>query len=482
LSTASYTQTTIRVRRRALPTGWPTIGLLVSCDVLSLAAASVLASALWGLVNPAVPSLHLAYWPALTVFITVYALEGVYPGVGMNPVEELKRLVSGTSMVYLVLTAGIFLAKDVGLHSRGVFACSWLLAIVLVPATRTAVRRTFGDRSWWGVPAVILGAGTTGQSVVRQLQTEPSLCLKPVAFLDDSPDQEGRIAGVPLVGPLALAGQIARQERVRYAIIAMPELDRERMLGVLEQCSRAYSHVILVPNLFGVATLWVTARDLGGVLGLELRYNLLIPLNRWIKRGLDIVLGSAALLVSGLAVGVAALLVKAISPGPAFYKQKRIGLGGRAIEIPKLRTMQPDADTMLARHLEENQEARREWAKYCKLRRDPRVIPWVGRILRRMSVDELPQLWSVLKGEMSLVGPRPFPEYHTERFDASFQKLRQQVVPGLTGLWQISARSDGDIAVQAALDTYYIRNWSFWLDIYILLRTIRVVLTGRGAY
>ena len=160
----------------------------------------------------------------------------------------------------------------------------------------------------------------------------------------------------------------------------------------------------------------------------------------------------------------------------------REGIDGQQIAVWKLRTMHVNGERLLESWFREHPEDRVEWARYFKLRHDPRVLPWIGKLLRRTSLDELPQLWSVLKGEMSLVGPRPFPDYHLEQFPAEFRALRTRVLPGLTGMWQVLARSDGDVEVQEALDTYYIRNWSPWLDLYILARTVSAVVMARGAY
>jgi lipopolysaccharide/colanic/teichoic acid biosynthesis glycosyltransferase len=144
--------------------------------------------------------------------------------------------------------------------------------------------------------------------------------------------------------------------------------------------------------------------------------------------------------------------------------------------------MYPDAEHLLERYLDENPDEREHWKHFFKLRHDPRILPGIGHLLRKTSLDELPQFWNIIRGEMSLVGPRPFPLYHMNSFGEEFRNLRQSVPPGLTGFWQISERSDADLEVQEHLDTYYIRNWSPWLDLYILANTVKVVAMPRGAY
>jgi lipopolysaccharide/colanic/teichoic acid biosynthesis glycosyltransferase len=240
--------------------------------------------------------------------------------------------------------------------------------------------------------------------------------------------------------------------------------------------------VIVIPQFTGVGSLWVTARDLGGYLGLEIKKNLLMPRNLALKRMMDRAIATPLFIASIPVMAAAALWIKLASRGPAFHCQMREGIDGQRIAVWKLRTMHVNGERLLEPWFEEHPEDRVEWARYFKLRRDPRVLPWIGKLLRRTSLDELPQLWSVLKGEMSLVGPRPFPDYHLEQFPAEFRELRTRVLPGLTGMWQVSARSEGDVEVQEALYTFYIRNWSPWLDLYILARTVAAVLLARGAY
>lgn len=416
---------------------------------------------------------------AFLFFPIGYALAGLYPGYGLPVVERIRRKVQVTFVLFLVLIAWEWLFLREG-WSRGVLVLAMGWALVLVPVGSAGVREVLVRLGLWGVPVLILGAGHTGALVARVLFRDRALGLRPVAFLDDDPDKHGiKVEGLPVLGPIHQVSHWARKG-LRVVILAMPGVGSRRLAELLE--GLPVPRILLVPDLLSTPSLWVSSRDLGGVLALEVHKNLLLRRNRLLKRALDYLIGVPLFLLSLPIIGIFALWVKAVSPGPAFYAQEREGYLGRTIRVWKLRTMYPDAEKRLAEYLQASSEAKNEWERYFKLKDDPRVLPVVGTFLRRTSLDELPQLWNVIRGEMSLVGPRPFPRYHMERFSPGFRSLRQSVWPGLTGLWQVSARSDGDLEVQEALDTYYIRNWSLWLDLYILARTLWVVLTRKGAY
>jgi len=469
----------------AAPLGRPraTACVLLAADLFAMLAARVLAMTLWHWFRPAVGfSNFLGFWESLGMFVFAYAALGLYAAGGLGAVEELRRSVLATGFVCLLLTASLFFLQQTRPYSRGLLILSGSLTAAAVPLIRSAVRALFAKRSWWGVPVIVLGAGPTATAVIERLHQHPEIGFKPLACFAEDHQGQNECEGVPVYGRLSLAGALAKTMKVRHALVAIPGMAREDLVWMLDDWGAVFTHVILIPNLFGLASLWASARDIGGMLGLEMRQNLLIPFNRWTKRALDI---TGALILGLLTLPVlaaAAIWIRFVSRGSVLYSQEREGEKGCGISVTKLRTMRPDAEAVLRNVLAESSEIRAEWASRFKLRKDPRILPGVGKFLRKTSLDELPQLWSVLKGEMSLVGPRPFPRYHLEGFGQRFRTLRGRVKPGLTGLWQVSDRADGDLEVQETLDTYYIRNWSLWLDLYILARTVRAVLCPKGAY
>ena len=403
---------------------------------------------------------------------------GLYPGYLLGPVERLRRRVLATLAVFGGLVAWDNIVAR-GVLSRGVLLATFVFALLLPPLVEAAVRALLIERQRWGMPVVMLGAGSTGRAVAKTLLDEPQLGLRPVAFLDNRPDAWNRtIEGIPVIGPLGLAPDFER--RAEAAIVCLPDIGKEDAPALLQELN--FSRVIVIPDLAGAASLWVTAHDLGGSLAFEIKKNLMIPRNHALKKVMDRAIALPLFLASLPVMAVAAVWIKLSSHGPAFYRQMREGFASERLAVWKLRTMSVDGDRLLDAWFDAHPEDREHWKLHFKLKHDPRVLPVIGRLLRRTSLDELPQLWSVLKGEMSLVGPRPLPDYHLEQFPRVFRALRTRVLPGLTGLWQVSARSDGDLKVQEALDTFYIRNWSPWLDLYIVARTVAAVVRARGAY
>ncbi|MEO6066044.1 MAG: sugar transferase [Lysobacterales bacterium] len=226
---------------------------------------------------------------------------------------------------------------------------------------------------------------------------------------------------------------------------------------------------------------WLSrARPLGAYLTIEIKHARFARHQRALKRALDIAIAFPALLVSTPIIILAGLVVYFSSPGPIFFGQMREGRQGKPIKIYKLRSMVQGAEAMLAKHLAGNPAARFEYERTMKLRNDPRIIP-AGKLIRKASIDELPQLWSILKGDMSLVGPRVMPTREIDLYSESGRDLRRDMLPGLTGFWQVQHRNDSDFRIREIADSFYVANWSVWLDIWIILRTVRVVLTGAGA-
>lgn len=453
-------------------------------DLLGLGAGAAVGSAAWIVLQPlADPLPFLALWP-LAIFVPfAFWFLGLYPAAGISPVDELRRITMSLSLLYVSTALAVIMLSRLESASRGILVSIGLATLLLVPLARALARQCFASRRWWGVPAVVFGAGKTTALLLERLQAHPGLAVKPVAILDDDPKKQmGSVCGVPVLGGLARAPQLQRDYGVQYAIIAMPGVSSARTAEIIDRFAHPFRYTVIVPNFFDTASIGTTTRDFAGVVGLHYQRNLLLPRNRVLKRILDLVLLVPASLIALPVLALAALSVVLVSPGNPFYGQTREGHRGKEIKVWKLRTMRTDADETLEEHLRTNPDAKREWETHFKLTHDPRILPVVGGLLRKASLDELPQLFNILKGEMSFVGPRPFPYYHVEQFDPRFRELRSSVLPGLTGYWQTTSRSTADLAAQERLDSYYIRNWSIWMDLYLLACTPRAVLVGKGAY
>ena len=405
---------------------------------------------------------------------------GLYSGIGISAPEELRRTTICSTLIFLFLAAGTVSLRGAHRYFTWTLFLALFVAVALVPLTRECVRQIFAKAGWWGVPAVVFGAGSAGQSVVRALLNEPGMGLKPVAVLDDAAEENSFVEGIPVLGDFALAPLLFQGNRSAYAVFAVPDVPSMQVMSMIERYGANFSHVLVIPELQGFSSLWVNSKSVGGMLGLELRQQVLLSDYDIVKRFLDLFI---TLVGGALALPLVLLIacwIKLSSPGPMFYGQTRIGQNGAPFKAWKFRSMMPHADDMLEAHLCQHPKLRAEWERDHKLKNDPRVTA-AGKLLRRTSLDELPQLWNVLRGEMSLVGPRPITQEEVEKYGTSFE-LYKRVKGGMTGLWQVSGRNDVSYSERVYWDKFYVRNWSLWLDLCILCRTIAVVLVSKGAY
>jgi Undecaprenyl-phosphate galactose phosphotransferase WbaP len=354
-----------------------------------------------------------------------------------------------------------------------------LLSVLLMPLSRGAVRLLLSHKEWWGYPTVIIGAGETGRMALRAIRQQPGLGLKPIAVVD--PNSFVReLYGVPVYRGMNTISALVSRESSAYAIVAMPEnLSGDFMRFIEQNVAPHFAHVLVIPSLFTWSHLWIRPKSLGNMLGLEMPQTSR-PGHEFFKRLLDVAVSGGLMLFLAPLFLTLVLAIKLDSRGPALFGHRRIGRRGKFFQAWKFRTMVVNGDEILKRHLSENEEARAEWERDHKLRNDPRVTR-VGKILRKTSLDELPQLWNVLKNEMSLVGPRPIVQAEVSRYGTAFSEYTR-VKGGLTGLWQVSGRNDTTYDERVRLDTMYVRNSSVWLDLFILYRTVGVVLFGSGAY
>lgn len=334
----------------------------------------------------------------------------------------------------------------------------------------------------WGEPVVVISFGPSGEQVVKYLLRNPTLGFHPVLFLsigETSYRRSGLVPTLHVCEPDLKASQWPFQ-RIHTAFLVtsdMPLNQEKRQLG---EMMFNFSRLIMVSNVSHGGSLWVQTCDIGGMLGLEVRQNLLSTIQQTEKRILDLLLVVCLLPLSIPLFGLIMLAIWLDSPGNIFYQQTRIGQYGKNIRVWKFRTMKANAEEELEKHLTKHPDLYSEWITTRKLKNDPRITR-IGSVLRRISLDELPQIWNVIKGEMSLVGPRPIVDSEIIYYGDCFP-LYLRVKPGMTGIWQVSGRNNVSYEERVRLDEYYVRNWSIWLDVYILFKTIPALITTSGAY
>jgi Undecaprenyl-phosphate galactose phosphotransferase WbaP len=466
--------------RRQASIPWLTSTCLVTADLFALSITYwISVFGRYSLGGQCQLSYYLHLFPAVTLFIAGFYMQDLYPGLLLHPAEEIRRVFRSVTTVFLLITSTTFLWHNADAYSRAVIVMMWTLGGVSVLVARHMTRTLLSSRSWWGVPAVVLGYGAAARRVTRFVNSNRT-GLRITGVLTDSEPFVWSDDHPPLLGTLQDAPAVVRKRLPRYVIVVMPHPAGYEVCHAIQKHCVGFRHVLLIPDLPGVSSLHISAREIGGELVLEVPQRLFHYTAAITKRLIDMLGSLSALLVLSPLLAAVALLVRLTSPGTVFYGHSRFGRNDSIFKAWKFRTMVSSSDEVLSRHLNLHPQARQEWDRDRKLKNDPRVTA-VGKWLRRYSLDELPQLWNVLIGDMSLVGPRPIVRSEIDKYGPAYD-LYKRVLPGITGLWQVSGRNNTTYDERIAFDQYYVRNWSVWLDAYILARTIRTVITGDGAF
>jgi exopolysaccharide biosynthesis polyprenyl glycosylphosphotransferase len=427
---------------------------------------------------------YSTYFPSsltlTAILLLVFWTEGLY---------SAKRKDSWLSDVYVIVRGAvtgvaalyvIALVYRAVLYSRLIFAYAGLAVVLLLSAARALEKLIQGHlrRRGYGVQRVlIVGAGETGRAVMRNAVAQPELGYMVVGFVDDKPERGNRDIGrLKGLGGTDRIVNLVRDHSVDEVIITLPWQYHRRIMSIMAQCERARVSVRIVPDLFQMSLSKVDIDDLNGIPLIGLKSVSIRGWNLAVKRAIDMTVAGLGLLVLSPLLLVISGLIKLESSGPAVFRQTRVGRGGRPFTVLKFRTMREGAE----QEVEALSALNEAGGPLFKIRNDPRLTK-VGQILRRTSLDELPQLYNVLRGEMSVIGPRPGLPCEVEQYQ-DWHRKRLETWPGITGLWQVSGRSDLSFDEMVLLDIYYIENWSLLLDLQIALRTVPAILFGTGAY
>ncbi len=435
-------------------------------------------------VDPANNVPYAVYLPLVGLLTIVLVLanrrEGAYDVRRGRPLfDDIYGVINATTLAIMLLVVLVFFYRRL-FYSRIIFIYAGLLIVVLLSLARV-IRSMALNRlrqAGKGVDRVlIIGAGEVGRTVMRNLIAQPDLGYRVIGFLDDNPAKSDTDIGpIKAFGPVEDLPQVIRENAIDQVIITLPWQYHRKIIRLVSEAEQTGVRARVVPDLFQLSLGGVDVEAINGIPLISIKQSALTGFNQTIKRTVD-------LLIAGLGIALltpvwltAAIAIKLDSRGPVFFRQERVGRGGKRFMVYKFRSMYVDAEAQLEKLRAQNEAA----GPLFKMRDDPRRTR-VGRFIRKTSIDELPQLINVMRGEMSIVGPRPGLQSEVDQYQ-DWHRKRLEVQPGITGLWQVSGRSDLTFDEMVMLDIYYAENWTLGLDLRIILRTVPQVIFAEGAY
>ena len=415
------------------------------------------------------------------VFLSILLLNNAYSVVSpyWDTMKNLFRSITIGVVVSIVLMYTGHVINDV---SRLFVIFAYLFMLLFIFSSRFIIGKILSKAGYLNIPVLLVGAGKTAELVKKSIDRMPIATYKIIGYVDDKPKSSAIAKEYPCLGVFSDVERVIKDTGVQTVLICAPGLESKKLVSLINRLQLLVKRVAFVPELFGLPASNITARGMMEEQAVVLRVqnNLARKSNRIMKRIFDIVATVCGGILILPILAIVAVLIYLDSPGPIVFGHKRVGQDGKEFPCYKFRSMVPNAQEALETYLKENPAAREEWERDFKLKDDPRVTR-IGKFLRKTSLDELPQLWNVLIGDMSLVGPRPIVRDEIVKYGDYINDF-YLVPPGITGVWQVSGRSDTTYEERVLMDSWYVHNWSVWIDIVYLLKTVLAVVKSKGAY
>lgn len=429
--------------------------------------------------------LHISWLNFWVVFPLLYLLflniEQLY-NPRMQFWQVIEKIFQASLYAVVAIVIVIYIGQIAASTSRMFIFLLWLFSFIYLTVFRYLTKNFLEKVQLLRIPVLIIGAGKTAELLVKGIINDAGMGYKIIGLLEDNCVRNGILKRFPVLGKFADVEAVILKTGVQHVFIAAPGLEQEKLTRLIYKVQPLVKNIGIIPNLVGIPMGGIEVESLFNekLMLLRLKNNLARSWNRYLKTIFDFALtlvGTVA--ISPILIFIAIWIYKD-SPGPVIFKHTRIGKNGKKFPCYKFRSMCIDAKEKLAELLENDPVAKAEWECDFKLKNDPRITK-SGAFLRRTSLDELPQIFNVLKGDMSLVGPRPVIEEELERY-GEYVNDYLMVKPGITGMWQINGRNDTSYAERVCMDSWYVRNWSIWIDNLILWRTLKSVIRCKGAY
>lgn len=395
--------------------------------------------------------------------------------------KTLENIIYASIYAVGTIIVLLYLEQNINEMSRLFILLFWLFSVFLLITIRYIEKFFFKNARLFQESVLIVGGGKTAVLYYNRIMSDAGMNIRVVGLLEDYEIISG-LENIPVLGGFADAAKVITKYGINSVVIAAPGLSQQKLADLILSIHPLVKKLSIIPNLVGVpmSNIGISSFYDEKIILINLYNNLEKIINRSIKRILDIVLSIAGILILSPLLGVLAVCIHLDSSGPIIYSGKRLGLNGRLFKCYKFRTMYINSDKILESYLDAHPDKKKNYKVYHKINDDPRCTH-VGKALRKLSLDELPQLFNVLQGEMSLVGPRPY--LLSEKKDMhKAQNIILMTRPGITGLWQVSGRSEVTFDERLEMDMWYVRNWSVWIDIILLFKTIKVVVLKKGAY